>query len=117
MKGDVVQKILEDKMKEINVTVNRLAEDKREKVDAALKILADKTKDIDNIKAIVTKLVADKKEEKKGLNNLEGKVNDIKEILNLVIPTLGFTKECIEAFGGDEKILEGLKTYRRNAML
>ena len=94
-KRDTVQKILEDKMKKINQTVNKLAEDKKEKVDAALKILTDKTKDIDNIKATIAKLVAEKKEKKVGINNLEEKVNDIKEILNPVIPTLGFAKECI----------------------
>ena len=96
-KGDAGLKLLEDKMKEIKATVNKLAEDKREKVDATLKIIEDKTKDIDI--------------------NLEGKVNDIKEILNPIISTLGFAKDCIEAFGGDKKLLEELKNYRRNAML
>ena len=44
-------------------------------------------------------------------------MNEIKEILNPLIPTLGFAKECIEAIGGDKKILDGLKAYRNHEML
>merc|ERR1712240_562462 len=104
-------------MKEINQTVNVLAEDKKEKVDAALKILTEKTKDINNISTTVSKLVAEKKEEERGINNLERKVNEIKELLNPLIPTLGFAKECIEIVGGDKKILDGLRAYRNHEML
>merc|ERR1712240_398947 len=116
-KSDALHKIIDDKVKEISKTFNVLAEDKKEKVDAALKILTEKTKDINNIRTTVSKLAEEKKEEKEGINNLERKVNEIKELLNPLIPTLGFAKECIEIAGGDKKLLDNLKAFRNQEML
>merc|ERR1712240_969581 len=116
-KSDALHKIIDDKVKEISKTFNGIADDKKEKVEAALKILKEKTKDINNIRTTVSKLAEEKKEEKEGINNLERKVKEIKELLNPLIPTLGFATECIEIAGGDKKLLDNLKAFRNQEML
>ena len=92
-------------------------EDKKEKVEAALKVFKEKTKDLNNIKTMVTKISEERREEKEGINNLEDKVSEIKELLNPLIPTLGFAKECIEVAGGSNKLLDDLRAYKREEML
>ena len=116
-KSEALHKIIEDKFKEINNTFNGTMEDKKEKVEAALKVFKEETKDINNIRTIVTKISEERKEEKEGINNLEDKVSEIKELLNPLIPTLGFAKECIEVAGGDKKLLDDLRAYKREEML
>merc|ERR1711989_86742 len=116
-KSEALHKIIEDKFKEISNTLNGTMEDKKEKVEAALKVFKEKTKDLNNIKTMVTKISEERREEKEGINNLEGKVSEIKELLNPLIPTLGFAKECIEVVGGSNKLLDYLRAFRREEML
>ena len=66
---------------------------------------------------MAAKISEERREEKEGINNLEGKVSEIKELLNPFIPTLGFIKECIEVVGGSNKLLDDLKAYRRDEAL
>ena len=90
---------------------------KKKKVETALKILKEKAKYINNIRTTVTKIAEERKEENEGINNLEDKVSEIKELLNPLIPTLGFAKECIEVAGGDKKLLDDLRAFKREEML
>merc|ERR1711867_253821 len=62
-KSVALHKIIEDKFKEISNTFNVTMGDKKDKGEA-LKVLKDKTADLDNIKTMLTKISEERREEK-----------------------------------------------------